>query len=259
MTAGSDEDLWEEEQAPASTPLEQGVLVVPRQEPPVLVVRDDAAGDPAVDQPADQVADPEQAIISFLKRLPDIQSVGLAHGPEGEIEQIRLLCSSNREPRHLAREVASLLRIWLYLSFPAEAVEVVQLLEQSEDEKGRIRLVGCEERPDGAEVEVEVTLLASDVEVRGVARGPRTSQAKVRLAAAATADAVNRRFETSGLCAAGWSDVVPGFNVPTAVAVMYFHGLPYAGASLVRDGRVAEAVVRAALSALNRQLAWPQR
>lgn len=256
MMAERDEEHWDDEPQPL---LEQGgapgqpVLLVARDEPPVLVVR----GEGDEDSPAGEVDDPEQAVLAFLKRVPDIESVGLIHGPDGELAQIRVLCSGSREPRHLAREVVSLLRVWFGLTLPADAVEVVRLLDQQEEEKGRMRLVRCEERPDGAELEVEVTLLAPDVEVRGVARGPRTVQSRTRLAAQAAAEAVNKRFESPGLCAAGWADVVSGPDASTAVAVMYLRGRPYSGASLVREGRVTEAVARAALSALNRQLAWP--
>lgn len=254
MTGERDNELWDEDEELLPEQGEQPVLLVPRDEPPVLVVR----GDEDEEVSPVEVEDPEQAVLAFLKRLPDIESVGLAHSPGGQVEQIRVICSASREPRHVAREVASLLRAWLGLGFPADAVEVVQLLDPEED-KGRMRLVRCEERPVGAELEVEVTLLAPDTEVKGVARGPRTMQSRTRLAALAAAEAVNRRFESPGLCAAGWADVVSGPDTAMAVALMYLRGRPYSGASLVREGRVLEAVARAALSALNRQLAWPQR
>lgn len=195
--------------------------------------------------------------LNFVRRLSGIRSVGITRDPAGNLEQIRLLADGDREPRHLVREVVSLLSVWAGLDVPAEAFEVIQL---SDDEKRpRARIVGYRETPCGPLVTAEVDLATGDRVTRGAASGPASSHLRPRIAAEAAADAMNRRLAGPGLCVVGSAEVVPLNSHRTVLVLAYLQGQPYTGSALIRGDEVGEAAVKATLDALNRQLAWPQQ
>lgn len=193
--------------------------------------------------------------LSLVRRLSGIRSVGITRNPAGNLEQIRLLADGDREPRHLVREVVSLLSVWAGLDVPADAIEVILL---GDEKRPRARIVGYREVPAGPLVTAEVYLATGVQVTRGTASGPSLSHLRPRIAAEATVDAMNRRLAGPGVCSVGSADVVP-LNAHRAVMILaYLQGQPYTGSALIRGDEVGEAAVKATLDALNRQLAWPQ-
>ena len=198
----------------------------------------------------------EQTVVSLLKRLPDVRSVGLVHTSEGALAQIKLVATADREPRHLAREVASLLKVWQEVDIPADAIEVAQLLEE---EQSRLRFLTYAEKPEGPQLAVSVVLQDRDECLEGKAQGPLVGQALVELAAQATADAVNRYFENPYFCHVEWAQALNAAGHSLVAVVANVHGRTYSGSSVVRGEGVGEAAARAVLNSLNRQIAWPRR
>ncbi|MHB9143826.1 MAG: hypothetical protein ACYC5Y_00565 [Symbiobacteriia bacterium] len=196
------------------------------------------------------------AVLALLRRLPEVRSAGLTLSEDGGIQQIKLVCSGDREPRHLAREVASLLTVWFRLEVPVEAIEVVQLLEE---EHSRLRFHAYQEEPLGPQLRTRVILLEQDAEVAGEAQGPLVGQARVELAARATADAINRYFENPHFCHIEWAQAQAAADCQVVTVVTSLHGRAYSGSSIVRGDRIGEAAARAVLNSLNRQIAWPRR
>ena len=194
---------------------------------------------------------------ALLRRLTGIRSVGFASDAEGHIQQIRLLVDDSREPRHLVREVVSLLKVWTGQFIAPEAIEVIQLFDL--EKRSRARIVGYQEIPTGPLVKIEVELATGDLTVKGTAVGPSISHLRPRIAAEAAVDAMNRRLASPGLCSVGAADVIQLGPQPAVVVLAYLQGQPYAGSALVQEDQPGEAAVKAALSALNRQIVWPQQ
>lgn len=215
--------------------------------------------DPAQDAPPHAPSEMElaQSVQVLVRRLSSVRSVGVAVEDQGQLQQIRLMADATVEPRHLAREVASLVTNWLNVDVTPDMVEVIQLWD--EDAHSRLRILSYEEIPSGPQVEVRVRLAAGSLVVEGKAVGPGLPQMRPRVAAAAAVDGLNHRFQNPGLCTVGTTDLVHQGQEQVVLALTYLRGQPYSGSSLVRGGQVGEAAVRAVLTSLNRQLTWPQQ
>ena len=194
---------------------------------------------------------------TLLRRLSGIRSVGVSLDTEGRLQQIKLLVEDDRDPRHLAREVASLLKVWTDQSIAPDSVEIIQLSET--EERARVRIANYQEVPMGPLVRVEVDLAAGNLVERGSAAGPNLSHMRTRVAAEAAVNALNNRLGNPSLCSIGAAHEVSLGPQRAVIVLAYLQGQPYTGSALVHDGLVGEAAVKAALNALNRQFAWPQQ
>ncbi len=149
-----------------------------------------------------------------------------------------------------------MLTVWFGQEVPLEAIDVAQLLEE---EHSRLRFHAYQEEPQGPQLLTRVTLLEQDAEIAGEALGPLVGQARVELAARATADAINRYFENPHFCHVEWGQVQAAADYQVVTVVTSLHGRAYSGSSMVRGDRIGEAAARAVLNSLNRQIAWPRR
>ncbi|MCL5046935.1 MAG: hypothetical protein M1598_09195 [Actinobacteria bacterium] len=194
---------------------------------------------------------------SVVKLIKGIVAIGLVPGEDGQPAEVRVLASGARNPRHLVRDVVSALTAETGIEIAPEQVRLF-LMEDEPAEEGpnRIRLVGARVDQSGVRAEAKVRLGIEGDVLDGVAIGGNTERTRLRLVAEATVAALTNFFRSGSLMAVEDVTVAPVGSQKlalTSVAMAGRKGQIFSGASAIR-GDEAQAVARATLDALNRQI-----
>jgi hypothetical protein len=215
------------------------------------------------------------AVEELIRSLPGVLHARLRVNDWGGVEEIHVLADSARHPKSVVRDVESGLAARWGLIVDHKRISVAQMVNVPPRPKWvrvRIQRLAVTTDPVHGQCEVEVTLapdrprdifgrLVHDPEIpdeewQGRARGSNAGDLGLRLAAAATVEALNRSLipghayalEEAARAALGGRDLV--------ICLVHYRGprgkvevVP--GSALLR-GEPMEAAVRAVLSATNR-------
>lgn len=213
--------------------------------------------------PVKDVVTVEQ-VEALLAKLPGVSSVRIVVNDWGGIEEIHVLASTERSPKQVVRDVESSLAARWGIAVDHKKISVAQLLGTEPNVSPvRLRVANIDLVADAVRgtVRVRVTLSRGDEDdhpLEGVAEGLNTRTATLRLAAEATISALGCVLAPH--CAASVDDVrlvtMSGAEVGVVtLGLVTSRGKVEltAGAAVVK-GEAVEAMVRAALDAINRRL-----
>jgi len=196
----------------------------------------------------------------LLGRIKGVNAARIVVDGEGKVDEIHLLAGSSRSPKQIVRDVESALLASFNLAIDHKKISIAQV-EGSYEEESHVEI-----RPQVAKVDVSleqnlarvnVELYLGEARIAGSAEGPATHQNRKRLLAAATVAAVENFLNKKGIFVV--EDVQEMFisgKKAVVVAIAAILGREeenYLGAAYT-NGDEREAVVKAALAAINRRL-----
>jgi hypothetical protein len=195
---------------------------------------------------------------TILARIRDVVAASVLTDGGGEILEIHVLARQRRSAKQIMRDVESTLLSRYGRSIDLRKITVAQIKSESEAALLPMRLVleGVSFQAAGAINEVKVMLRDDDNVSEGVVSGPASSGGRLRLVAAATLAAVESYFKSTGAFAVDDVAIVslgPGRAALVCIAALGGRERVLIGSSQVRRDEF-EAVARATLDALNRQL-----
>ena len=129
---------------------------------------------------------------SLIRQVKGVISSQIVKGKDGEISEIHILADASRSPKQVVRDIESAVLVQLGVELDHKKISVAQL--QGKDEgpapNFRPRLEGIEFSSRGGSSEARVTIDFGDQIYTGSAQGPNVIRNQIRLAAAATLEAV---------------------------------------------------------------------
>lgn len=199
----------------------------------------------------------------IIAHIRDVVAARVLADDAGEILEIHVLARQRRSARQVTRDIESALLSRFGKSIDAKRVSVAQIKDESESALLPMRLMldGIGFRTDGGTSEARVALRDDDNVNEGVVSGPASSANRPRLVAAATLAAVAGHFRNSRTFAVEDVAIVtlgPDLVALVGVTPVSGRGRMLVGSSLVRRDEF-EAIARATLDALNRQLEFASR
>ena len=201
-----------------------------------------------------------------LCRLPDVGAVRIVADDLGRPVEIHVLAHTGKQPKQIVRDIQSVTLASFGLEIDRRIVSVVQLGANGDatpaaphPPPSRPRICSIDARTSGMRTTIRVHLTLGDDEATGFAEGTVAAAARPRLVATATIDAL-RQLEVaaealdveSAQCVRVGADDVAVVNV---VMVEPTHEHHLSGSAIVRR-HADDAVVRAALDAVNRRLPY---
>lgn len=197
-----------------------------------------------------------RAYEALIRRIKDVISARVMFSPGGEIEEIHVLASGDRNPKQLVRDVESLLMAQ-GVTIDHKKISVALLTPEPSGQEGeRLQVAGFAVTRQGRTVESKVRLQFHGAAAEGVAQGPGTGRGRLRVVAEATIAAVQRFVKNQSVLFLEDCGVVQvGGRRAVTVCVLEFDGedeQSYLGTCLVREDE-ADSVVRATLDAVNRR------
>ncbi|MBI2914876.1 MAG: hypothetical protein HYY08_03010 [Firmicutes bacterium] len=180
-------------------------------------------------------------------------------GPRGEIEEVHVLATADRNPKQIVRDIESICAADFGLRIDHRKVSVAQLgSNHVTREEARLRLDSVGVHVSGSSMEVHVHLYLTETLFEGRARGPESGSSRPRVAAIACLQAVEGYLgETVRLVLDDLVCVHAGQRrVVLVLVTMLSRGgeEKLAGCVLIKKD-VVEASIRAVLDALNRRIA----
>lgn len=200
---------------------------------------------------------------SILRQIRGVLAAQVVIAPSGEVDEIHVLAGPGRGAKQIVRDVESALAAQFGVNVDHKRVSVAHLRGPGEGSaEGRLKLKGVQLGVEGVRALCRVELEWDGQALAGEAEGPASTTNRRHLPAAATFAALEQRFrigdalvlEDATLCQVGQRAVAL-----VSVSVLGRDGEQVlVGCCLVR-GDEREAIVRAALDAVNRRLARGQR
>jgi hypothetical protein len=198
----------------------------------------------------------------FEESLTRLDSIDAARviGDGKRVAEVHVVARPEKPAKQVVRDVQSLAMARYGANIDRRVVSVVQLTPDKirHPVVERPALVGVKEDPIGSRVDVRVTLGWQNEEHVGAAHGPTAASARLRLIGEATLAAVESLYpdapplalDAIGPSSIGMRTVVTAVVVTTSDRT----GEETSVGSVLSQGDVAEAAVRAVLDALNRRL-----
>ncbi|MHB1615481.1 MAG: hypothetical protein ACYCYA_14430 [Actinomycetes bacterium] len=199
-----------------------------------------------------------------LRQIPGVRAASVVTNPEAEPTEVHILASPGKPAKQVVRDIQSMAMAQCNIDLDHRIVSVVQIgeTEASDDEEAdassgpRPRIASIAVRTATQQTEASVSLAVGEDVFTGTSRGPAGASHRPRLVAMATVEAVGTLLGRP--CEVESAAVVRIGGRQVAVCVLTLM-VPrtgeqaLTGAALVR-GDEADALARAVLSALNRQL-----
>jgi hypothetical protein len=196
---------------------------------------------------------------SLIRQVKGVISSQIVKGKDGEISEIHILADASRSPKQVVRDIESAVLVQLGVEIDHKKISVAQL--QGRDEgpapNFRPRVEGVEFVSRGGKAEARVSIDFGDEPYKGTAQGANVIRNHLRLAAAATLEAVEgylggtARFMLEDVQKATFSGrdiVLVCVSLLTPVREEIFLG------SALVTGDDREAAVKGTLDAINRRL-----
>jgi hypothetical protein len=200
---------------------------------------------------------------NILRQIRGVLAAQVVVAPSGEVDEVHVLAGPGRGAKQIVRDVESALAAQFGVNVDHKRVSVAHLRGPGEGSgEGRLRLQGVQLTIEGVRALCRVELEWDGQSIVGEAEGPASTTNRRHLPAAATFAALEQRFrvghalalEDVVLCQIGGRTVAL-----VSASVLGREGEQIlVGCCLVR-GDEREAIVRAALDAVNRRLARAQR
>jgi hypothetical protein len=189
--------------------------------------------------------------VDILQRVPHIKRADIVDDGLGGY-QVQVVSQSLQPPRHVVREILSLLRSSGWHEIQASQITVVQVQPEDDQRRsfGRLRIGGFSVTYGSSGYSAECRLVHGSRSYEGEAVAPTSILAVARAALAAVNEALGQRnglhlIEALQLEVAG---------VPLSVALALDpDGEVMAGNAVHRDTTAEETMIRAVLDAINRR------
>ncbi len=192
-----------------------------------------------------------------IEKIKDVIACRVVLSENGDVEEVHILASSGRSPRHIVRDVESAILAACGVRIDRRKISIAQInKEEVIKEKGRPKLVkvALAAGENNAEVAVEIAL--GDVLASGRAIGIPTPNRWLWLAADATLDALSKFLPPRAKIVLSDVCVTQSKSVRVAVVTLV---LLENGRELILSGSCPityderESVVKATLDAVNRK------
>lgn len=202
---------------------------------------------------------PVSEIEATLLQIPGVRAARMITDPDGKPVEVHIVAGTEKAPKQIVRDIQTVSVAHFGIQLDHRIVSVVQFPEAKVTTAAETRpsIEGIATEVSGTSAQVTVTLRKRGATVTGEASGANSKESLLRLAAAAALDALEKlladgtRFSLEHVAVqrSGAGDI--------ALATLTLTGSPGAmslsGSAMV-TGLPTEAVVRAALDALNRRL-----
>jgi hypothetical protein len=194
-----------------------------------------------------------------LSRLPDVSAARIVADDGGRPVEVHVLAATDKHPKQIVRDIQSVAMASFGIDLDRRVVSVVRLDSGAEATRAEPRTVlkAVVADQQGQRALIRVALERNEHERVGVAEGSLASTARLRLAAAATIDALCLLFPGIAVdleMAAVLRSVEREIAVVTVTLAVSGHEEIVTGSALVREGGDVDAIVRAVLDATNRRL-----
>jgi hypothetical protein len=194
---------------------------------------------------------------TLIRRIKDVVSTRVMLAPSGAIEEIHVLATGGRSPKHLVRDVESAL-MSQGVSVDHKKISVALLApENGGAPDDRTRLVGFSLSQTGRAVEARVRLEYKGTAVEGAGHGPSVGAGRLRAVADATVQALQQLIKGGTVLFLDECGIVRvGTSQAATVCLLEVDGdseRPLVGSCLLRRDEL-ESMVRATLDAVNRRL-----
>ncbi|HHY11041.1 MAG TPA: hypothetical protein GX529_00245 [Firmicutes bacterium] len=194
---------------------------------------------------------------STVEKIRDVIACRVVLGKDDEIEEVHVLASSGRSPRHIVRDVESAILAACGVRIDRRKISIAQI-NQDEDarDKGRPMLVKVALAAGKGEAEVAVEIALGDVLVSGKAKGVPTPNRWLWLAAEATLDALCKLLPPKAKIVLNDVGVAQSKSAKVALVTLT---LLEDGQEIILSGSCPvkyderESVVKATLDAVNRK------
>ncbi len=197
------------------------------------------------------MTDQIQAYEQVILRIPYITSVSVYQDSENDV-RIQLLSDGTKSPRHIIREVGSLLRSYGFADVSEDAITVVQLQANDELERAgsRLMIAGFSVGNATGVITAECRLIRLDEIYEGQGRGATIPMA----VAMATVEAVNKALAQLNQLTFNGIEMTRVGGVDVVVVTIADAGEEMlAGCGVLRD-TLEDTVIRATLDAVNRRI-----
>lgn len=197
----------------------------------------------------------------IVRRLRGVVAARVVPTDAGEIEVIHVLGQADRSPKLIAVDVVSAVAAELGVTLDARQVRVAAMRAEDQPVQpapARLKFVGLSSSAVRNSAEVKVHLEDRGLLYEGIASGPNVPRHRLALIAQATLRAVEVFLRAPGLLAfEGVTTVTVGEHEVAIVTATLTAAEQetLSGSSVVGDDP-REAVVRAALAAVNRPISW---
>ncbi len=195
---------------------------------------------------------------NILRQIRGVLGAQVVVSPSGEVDEIHVLAGPGRGAKQIVRDVESAMAAQFGVNIDHKRVSVAHLRGPGEGAaEGRLKVKGVRLAVDGVRAVCRVELEGEGQVFAGEVEGPASTANRRSLPAAATFAALEQRFrvgdalvlEDAALCQIGQQTVAL-----VSASILGREGeQTLVGCSLVR-GDEQEAMVRAALDAVNRRL-----
>ena len=191
-----------------------------------------------------------------LCRLPGVEAVRVV-GQNGTPAEVHVLAKPGKSAKQIVRDVQSLALAGFGVDLDRRIISVVQIEGDDLKRGDRPAVLDISQTLDGTRVMVLVTLSWHEQVYKGEAGGPAASATKLRLVAEATLNALSQALKNEAALGIASVDTPTLGNRQVAIAqvVVVAEGEErmVVGSALVGTDP-AQAMVRAVLDALNRQV-----
>lgn len=201
-----------------------------------------------------------QSYESSIKRIQDVISATVTVNEQGGIDEIHVLAESKRTAKQIVRDIETFLRIEHNLEIDHKKISIVQLHEKTKLELGnRLQFKRINITLQGSQIHVQVELSSPEGSFTGEASGFWSKSSRLRPVAEASLKAV--AASTRQQCSFILEDIdliTLGGQKIVVLLVSLVEGNgeeQVVGAAITRQDE-KEAVVRAALDAVNRRLSF---
>ncbi|MGQ0548097.1 MAG: hypothetical protein ACT4PY_00280 [Armatimonadota bacterium] len=198
----------------------------------------------------------------IVRRLRGVVAARVVPTESGTIDVIHVLGQADRSPKLIAVDVVSAVAAELGVTLDARQVRVAAMRPEDQPSQAapaaRLKFVGLSQSVVRNSAEVKVHLEDRGLLYEGIASGPNVPRHRLALVAQATLRAVEVFLRAPGLLAFEGATTVTVGDHEVAVVTVTLTGSEQetlSGSSILGDDP-REAVVRAALAAINRPISW---
>lgn len=195
-----------------------------------------------------------------ITAVPGVLAARLVPGFEREVDELHVLTTLEKGPKHTVRDVQSMLMARFGVTTDHRVISVVQLDEDDDREPPHARRVlisSVTVTQQGLTSAVEVVITDGERELVGHAEGPSSAAGRRRATGRATLAAITPLLGRSRMVELEGVDVAEVLGHRVAISVVHFHTVrgesTVCGSAMVR-GDEAEAIARSLLDAVNRVL-----
>ncbi|HEB13338.1 MAG TPA: hypothetical protein ENI11_06645 [Actinobacteria bacterium] len=200
-------------------------------------------------------------IESTLCQIAEIEAVRVVCDRDNTIQELHVLATGTRAPRQIVRDIESLLMARFSLPVDHKKISIAQINTGPESvlrETGRLKVNDIAIKIKDQETTFDVSLVRQNRRETGSVKGASSKNERLRLAALATLEAASKFKESNSNISLDYLSILPAGSGNVAlvcVTVMTRAGEEVHSGSAMVKGNEDDAVIKAALSAINRNMA----